>query len=153
MSQPEGARDNLRLRPANADDIELVRELYDDAQTINSILVDMDEAEFEDAHREWFEDLVSDPDRELFIVEEDGVPVGTVGAERVEGATELSWTVAPASRGHGVGRRMVRQLARQIGGPLIARIPLDDLASIRIAETAGLRRSKVEQGAVLYRRG
>lgn len=79
----------------------------------------------------WLIGVFGNPDRALYIAEEGGEPVGTV---RMDG-DELSWTVAPKSRGRGVGTRMV-QAAMDLG-PRLATIKRDNISSQRIAEKAG----------------
>jgi len=67
-----------------------------------------------DDHLAWIQRNLSNPSRQIYIFEEDGKPVGTcrIDKEKKDGQDiyELSWTVAPPSRGKGVGKRMLSSL-------------------------------------------
>lgn len=86
-------------------------------------------------HVAWLERRLSQPQPNLFIAEENGVPVGTI---RVDEDNSLSYTVAPEHRGRGIAARMLR-LVRERFGPLTAEIHPENVGSIRAAERAGHR--------------
>ncbi len=103
-------------------------------------------------HRRWLERILADADRQLFIAEEDGVPVGSVRADADSGAGGgklLSWTVAPEARGRGVGKRMLAALLACLPGPVRAEVKVGNPASARIAAAAGLILDR-EAGGVLH---
>ena len=100
-------------------------------------------------HLAWLAAALADPQREIYIAEADGVAVGTVRVDREADASELSWTVAPEARGRGVGSRTVALAAASIPGAIRAEVKADNRASIRIAETAGMRFER-EAGDVLH---
>lgn len=98
-----------------------------------------------EGHNEWLAKVVSGKvhGRSLFIVElEGGEPVGTVRSDdRNDGFTEVSYTVAPAWRGKGMGKRMVMQFVEKnlSGKRIAARIKKGaNPASERIARALGL---------------
>lgn len=99
-------------------------------------------------HETWLAAVLSDSARCLFVAEVDGVPVGTVRADLREGWWELSWTVAPEARGHGIGRRMVTSVLRYIDGPVRARLKSENRASARIAQAAGMRLDDERDGVI-----
>ena len=101
-----------------------------------------------DGHLRWLAATLENPRRDLWIAEDDG-PVGTVRADHSDGVAELSWTVAPERRGHGVGSRMVSLAASQIDGPIRAEVKVGNEASRKIAESAGMTLER-EEGGVLY---
>ena len=101
-------------------------------------------------HQAWLEDSVSRPDRQLLIAEVDGVAVGTVRADRGDDGCEISWTVAPAARGQGIGQRMVSQLVAQLEGRLWSEVRSGNQASSRIAESAGMRLVNESEGVKYY---
>ena len=84
--------------------------------------------------------------------EENRLPVGTIRAYYSQGEHELSWAVAPNARGRGLGKRMVALLANQITDPIRAEIKADNEASMRIAEYAGMKYVREENGVLHYRR-
>lgn len=129
---------DLRLRPATVADAALLLEWRNDEATRlashNTGVVTPED------HARWLDALLRDPSRRLFIAEVNGDPVGSVRADRdPDGAChELSWTVAPATRGRGMGVRMVQLLLAEVSGPVRAEVKPGNQASVRIAEAAGL---------------
>jgi RimJ/RimL family protein N-acetyltransferase len=108
--------------------------------------------EFE-GHHSWLVDSLADPDRQIYVAEHVGVPVGTVRADRRDDVWHLSWTVAPEFRGRRFGSRMVRLLVASISGPIEAVVRSGNVASIRIAEASGLHLDKEEDGVLRFFRG
>ncbi len=140
----------LTLRPATREDAELLLGWRNDPRTREAShdtrVIPREE------HLAWLSSVLADPDRQLFVAEEDGVPVGTVRADFRDGAWVLSWTVAPDARGRGVGKRMVALLVERLAGPVRAEIKVGNMASVRIAEHAGLVLDREEDGVLHYHR-
>lgn len=101
-------------------------------------------------HVRWLRAVLADPQRQLYIAEEEGRPVGTVRADLSDGVYEISWTVAPSARGAGVGKRMVALLVEQFTGPLRAEVKVGNPASVRIAEATGFRLQSKAEGILHY---
>jgi RimJ/RimL family protein N-acetyltransferase len=91
-------------------------------------------------HQSWLSRTLGSDDHRLMIAEVCGKPAGVVRADRVPQGWELSWTVAPQARGHGVGRRMLVMFVSVLEGRLVATIRSDNVASMRMAAAAGLSR-------------
>lgn len=85
------------------------------------------------SHLQWLSSALANPSRTLFIVEINGVPVGTVRADEDSGVTELSWTVAPEARGMGVAKKMVREAMLLVSGNIKAEVKNSNSASIAVA--------------------
>ncbi len=92
-----------------------------------------------ETHLNWLSSVLVDPDRNLLIAELDGEAVGTCRADLLENVSVISWTIAPESRGQGVGKRMVHQFLSQLKGSVRAEIRDGNRASSRIAESVGLK--------------
>ena len=140
----------LYLRPATLEDAKILFEWRNDPQA-RAASHNQDKISFK-AHLSWLKDSLVNPDRKLYIAEEDGVRVGTVRADWTEGAFTLSWTVRPEFRGKGVGKRMVSLLAKQITEPIRAEVKVGNLASIRIAREAGLQLDYTKNGIMYFSR-
>lgn len=143
--------ETLRLRPATAADAALLLAWRNDEATR---LASHNTAAVEaDAHVRWLDALLRDPARRLFIAVEHGEPVGSVRADRDPDGDchELSWTVAPAARGRGIGARMVRLLLSEVSGPVRAEVKPGNAASVRIAEAAGLHFEAEREGVLHFK--
>jgi RimJ/RimL family protein N-acetyltransferase len=90
-------------------------------------------------HARWLNDSLANASRRLWIAEIDGSAVGTVRADWTAEGIELSWTVAPESRGQGIGSAMVRLVRQSLPGRVYAYLKAGNQASVRIATSAGLQ--------------
>lgn len=140
----------IRLRTATLQDADLLLEWRNDSQTRNAshntAVIEPKE------HLAWLTRTLNNRSRQLFVAEENGVPVGTIRADFVDGFYQLSWTVAPKARGRGVAKQMVAGLAGQISEPIRAEVKLGNTASVRVAEYAGMEFEREADGVLYYRR-
>lgn len=104
-------------------------------------------------HKLWLKATLQNPNRRLYIAEQNGVPVGTVRADLFDGVYELSWTVSPEAQGRGIGKNMVAILAKKIKNPIRAEIKVENSASAKIAEYAGMTFDYEKNGVMYYSRG
>lgn len=141
----------MKLRAATLEDAELLLDWRNDAETrANSRQHDLVPW---DSHVIWLAALLADPARELLIAERDGRAVGTVRFDRERDETALSWTIAPAWRGQGLGRAMVRcAVERTPTARLRAEIVASNARSIAIAREAGFRPSETIGDIMVWRR-
>lgn len=139
---------NLLLRPATLEDAELLFAWRNDPQT-RAASHNQDEIPFQ-AHLDWLKTSLCNPHRKIYIVEEDGKPVGTVRADWKQDAFLLSWTVAPAVRGKGIGKRMVSLLIQTLNAPVCAEIKVGNTASEKIALYTGMCLDHVKDGIQYY---
>lgn len=142
----------MKLRKADFNDWALLLEWKNDPETRNNS-VDFREVR-EEEHKNWLLHLLQNENRQLFVVLEDDIPVGTVRADYEPGTKqyELSWTVAPGMRGKGFGKHMVKLLVDCIQGKVYARVKKGNISSAKIAVFAGLQFIKEEDGIVFYGR-
>lgn len=105
----------------------------------------------ESSHKTWLNKVLADPSTQLFIAEENGIPVGTTRADFHKPLNDylLSWTIAPNARGKGIGKLMVKAMADRLNGKMRAEIKSGNIASVKIAEFAGLSYKK-EENQVLF---
>lgn len=105
----------------------------------------------EASHKTWLNKVLDDPNTQLFIAEENGIAVGTTRADFHEPQNDylLSWTIAPHARGKGIGKLMVKAMADRLNGRIRAEIKSGNVASVKIAEFAGLSYKK-EENQVLF---
>lgn len=129
-------KNTLRLRPVAESDAELLLEWRNDSVT-RAQSIHQDEVTWEE-HISWLKRSLESDSRWLYIAMVGERAVGTCRADSENGKFELSWAVAPKERGNGYGSEMVRQLSER-HQPFFARVRKDNLASIRIAESLGLK--------------
>jgi len=122
----------MKLRAATLDDAQLLFDWRNDPVT-RAMSVSRDPVDWE-GHLAWFKSALASPVRSILIAE-DGVPLGTVRLDK-DIRTEISITLAPAARGHGLATPILR-LATDGRGPFIARIRSGNIASRRAFEAAG----------------
>lgn len=140
----------MHLQPASAQDWKLLLEWRNDIDArMNSQSMQFIP---ENCHRAWLDSVISSSNRHLYIAYENEQPIGTVRADTdpESGISELSWTTAPSARGRGFGKTMVKMLAEQTGGRLLAKIKPGNANSIKIAEHAGLKFSHEDNGILVY---
>jgi len=89
-------------------------------------------------HLAWLARTLADPARELYIAEWDRLPIGSLRVDFADGVHLVSWTVAPAARRRGLGTLMLVALLARIAGEVSALIKVGNIASVRVAERAGL---------------
>lgn len=140
----------MNLRKATIKDWKLLLDWRNDQQTRenskNSDTVPVQK------HRIWLENVVRDPDRYLYIVEDGGKAVGTVRADFDQNTEvyELSWTTAPQARNRSLGKKMVKLLVAKLEKKVLAQIMQGNVPSIKIAEHAGLHQHKEDDGILYY---
>jgi uncharacterized protein (DUF1684 family) len=90
-----------------------------------------------------------------WVVLLDSAPVGYVQATVVGDSAEVAWVIAPAAQGRGVATRASREMVERLTAlgvrRLVAHVHPDHVASARVAERLGLRRTDVvEDGEVRW---
>ena len=142
--------DAIRLRPATVQDADLLLRWRNDPETRNA---SHNTAEIQrEEHIAWLTNTLNNSNRQLYVAEENGIPVGTVRADLSAGEYKLSWTIAPNARGRGVAKQIVALLASQISGAIRAEVKAGNTVSARIAEHAGMEFIHEADGVLHYRR-
>lgn len=142
--------DSIHLRRVVQDDAEQLLAWRNDESTRLSshqmAVISFDE------HQNWLRQSISNPNRQLYIASYLNDAIGTVRADYLNQykAWELSWTLAPNKRGFGLAKLMVLALVDLIDGAVCAEIKEDNLASIRIAEFAGLTLINASDGILRF---
>lgn len=138
----------LVLRPVTIKDAELLFTWRNDPQT-RAASHNQDQINY-DAHLEWLEKSLLDANRKLYLAEDEQTPVGIVRADWQKGAYHLSWTVAPESRGRGIGKKMVSLFVQELNSPICAEVKTGNLASQRIARFVGMNLQYIKNGVMYF---
>lgn len=129
---------DFQLRQANIHDAEkLLAWRNDELTRLSSHTQDLIEVT---QHQVWLERTLKNTDRKLVIAVYQGDDIGSLRADydTKKQAWELSWTLAPNYRGKGLAKEMVRIFANSIKAAICAEVKETNLASVRVAEYAGL---------------
>ncbi len=138
-----GAASAVDVRAAGLEDADLLRAWRNDATT-RSVSRNAQEVTPQD-HLAWLRSSLARPDRLLLVGDRDGRAVGTVRWDAMgRREWEVSITVAPEARGHGVAGALLRAgevaLAEHLGEPpdaLLAVVHRDNTTSRRLFVGSG----------------
>jgi RimJ/RimL family protein N-acetyltransferase len=129
------------LRPARPDDAPRLLEWANDPAT-RAASFDRAEISWRE-HVAWLAAVLADPDRRLWIAEEEGVALGQVRVDRAPGGFGVvSIGLAPGARGRGIGRAVLLMglaaAARELGIRRARAVVMGaNLPSRRLFEGAG----------------
>jgi RimJ/RimL family protein N-acetyltransferase len=136
------SRATVSLRPATADDVDLVYAWANDPAS-RAASFHSGQIEYAD-HVAWFEAQLTRPDRNVFIAEHLGRPVAVVRLDRAserEDRCVISLNVAPEARGQGLARpafeAATREAARLGFATIHALVRPDNQAIVRPLLRAG----------------
>ena len=140
----------LILRNATMDDAAMLLDWRNDEETrkqsFNTDVVPLEN------HLKWLTAVFANPSRQLFVAEAEGVPAGTIRADKdTDGSSELSWTVAPEMRGRGIGKAMLVAACELLSGDLTTQVKTENAASMSMALSVGFTLEKEEGGILHYR--
>ena len=156
MTAPEEPR--VRVRPATADDARLLLDWRNDPEA-RSRSRSSEVIAFAD-HLAWLQGTLASPDRHLLVVEDAGaVPVATTRYDRLppagSGHWEVSISVAPGSRGRGVGGAALRASDEWLGArepgaaAVVAHVRPDNAGSLRLFLRCGYREAASDEPGML----
>lgn len=149
--QPTLTDGDVVLRPWRDEDIEVARLAHDEeiARWFGFPAVIPSYEQHADAVRRWREKYADGRSTVNFLIEHRDQPAGTVEIRDAgDHRGELSWALYSGTRGHGIATRAVRLLIRyafdELGMARVeARVDPANVASLRVAGRAGLRREGV----------
>jgi len=121
------------LRSVNFDDWSLLLEWRNDPVTReNSINPEIVE---EESHKTWLLNSLKNSNREIYILEDNSIPVGTIRSDKNnDNKYFLSWTISPEHRGKGYGAKMLELFLQNRSGEYLAEIYEYNISSIKMVE-------------------
>ncbi len=134
------------------DSADLLAWRNDEATRANSLNTDLID---ETSHSKWFLKAISDEKMDLLIYECNDQKIGTVRLSYSLPNCELSWTINPKFRGMGFSKSMVAKSLKYLNPEcqyLTARVRLNNLASVKIAEYLGMTPVAVENDVIFFRK-
>ena len=143
-------RKSFNLREVKKSDWKVLLEWRNDKITsqnsFNSDLVSVSE------HKEYINNAITYPNRTLFILEYNEIPVGTIKEDRLEkDELELSYTISPMYRGKKIGQIMMSLYLIERKGSFLCEVKEENVPSIKMIEKLGFKFFKTEKGVNFYK--
>ena len=126
----------MKLRKAIFNDWEILLDWRNDPITREN---SFDQGEVsESTHKLWFNDSLLNPYREIYILEDNLIPVGSIRVDTLlTNEYLLSWSIAPDQRGKGYGTKILELLLQDRSGKFVAEIKPNNIASIKMVQNNG----------------
>jgi RimJ/RimL family protein N-acetyltransferase len=126
----------MKLRKAIFDDWKILLDWRNDPITRENSFETGEVSE--QTHKLWFNDSLLNPYREIYILEDNSTPVGSIRSDKVStNQYVLSWSIAPNQRGNGYGTKILELFLQDKTGDFIAEIKPENIASIKMVQKNG----------------
>ena len=143
-------RKSFNLREVKKSDWKFLLEWRNDKITRqnsnNSDLVSVSE------HKEYIKNAITNPNRTLFTLEYNEIPVGTIREDRLEkDELELSYTISPMYRGKKIGQIMMSLYLIERKGSFLCEVQEENIPSIKMIEKLGFKLFNTEKRVNFYK--
>ena len=92
----------------------------------------------EQTHKLWLNDSLLNPYREIYILENNNIPIGSIRSDNVStNQYVLSWSITSNQRGNGYGTKILELFLKGKTGNFIAEIKPENIASIKMVQKNG----------------
>jgi RimJ/RimL family protein N-acetyltransferase len=126
----------MKLRKAIFDDWKILLDWRNDPITRENSFETGEVSE--QTHKLWFNDSLLNPYREIYILEDNLISVGSIRIDTLLiNEYLLSWSIAPTQRGKGYGTKILEMLLQDRKGKFIAEIKPENIASIKMVQKNG----------------
>ena len=143
-------RKSFNLREVKKSDWKVLLEWRNDKITsqnsFNSDLVSLSE------HKEYIKNAITNPNRTLFILECNEIPVGTIREDRLEkDELKLSYTISPMYRGKKIGQIMMSLYLIERKGSFLCEVNEENVPSIKMIKKLGFKLFNTEKRVNFYK--
>ena len=143
-------RKSFNLREVTKSDWKVLLEWRNDKipsqNSFNSDLVSVSE------HKEYIKNTITNPNRTLFTLEYNEIPVGTIREDRLEkDELELSYTISPMYRGKKIGQIMMSLYLIERKGSFLCEVNEENVPSIKMIEKLGFKLFNTEKRVNFYK--
>jgi RimJ/RimL family protein N-acetyltransferase len=129
----------MQLRKATHDDWKILLDWRNDPTTKENSF-NQDKISIE-THRLWFNDSLLNFQRNIYILEDNLTPVGSIRSDNIlHNQYLLSWSIAPNQRGKGYGNKILEIYLQDKTGKFIAEIKPENIASIKMVQKNGFEK-------------
>lgn len=140
----------LNLREITQDDWKILLEWRNDVRTRQNFYSSQFVSESE--HKKYIKDTIDNSERRQFILEYNGVEVGTIREDVYKNTDlKLSYTINPLFRGKKIGQMMIILYLIDRTGVFICEVKEDNIASIKMIEKVGFKFLSKERGINIYK--
>lgn len=123
----------MKLRKAIFDDWEILLKWRNEPITRQNSFTQ--EEILEQDHKIWFSNSLINPYKEIYILEDNSIPVGTIRSDKTSHNDYiLSWNISFNYRGKGYGTEILKLFLKNKKGKFIAKIKPENIASIKMVE-------------------
>ena len=141
---------SFKLRKVTTSDWKVLLEWRNDKisrqNSFNSELISIN------AHKEFINNTLIITERNIFILEYNEIPVGTIREDRLDkNEFELSYTISPMYRGKKIGQIMISLYLIERKGSFLCQVKEDNFPSIRMIENWGFKLFKAENRVNFYK--
>ena len=103
-------------------------------------------------HKEYIKNTIANPNRKLFVLEYNDIPVGTIREDRLENdELELSYTISPMYRGKKIGQIMMSLYLIDTEGSFLCEVKEENIPSIKMIEKLGFKLFNKEKRVNFYK--
>ena len=143
-------RKSFNLREVTKSDWKVLLEWRNDKITrqnsFNSDLVSVSE------HKEYIKNTITNPNRTLFILEYNKIPVGTIREDRLDkDEFELSYIISPMYRGKKIGQIMMSLYLIERKESFLCKVKEENVPSIKMIEKLGFKLFNTEKRVNFYK--
>jgi len=138
----------INLREITYSDSKLLLEWHNDQGT-RKFSFDHSEVDLS-SHTKYINNIIEDTERTQYLLEVNGVPVGTIKDKLLEDCTELSYTVSPYHRGMKISILLMTCYLHNRNGKFLCKINERNIPSIRMVERCGYKLDNVINGVCHY---
>ena len=102
-------------------------------------------------HKEYISDSITNPNRTIFILEYNEIPVGTIREDILDkDEFELSYEISPMFRGKKIGQMMMGLYLIERKGSFLCLVKAENTASIKMIQKLGFKLFKAENRVNFY---
>jgi RimJ/RimL family protein N-acetyltransferase len=129
----------MKLRKAIFDDWKILLDWRNDPITRENSFETGEVSE--QTHKIWFDKSLSNSNREIYILEDNLIPLGSIRSDMVNPDKYiLSWNIDPNQRGKGYGTKILEIYLQDKTGKFIAKIKPENISSIKMVQKNGFEK-------------
>lgn len=142
----------IRFRPVKEEDAGLLFDWANEA-LVREMSIRQEPIVWED-HISWIKKQLVNDDIRMFLLEEDGMPVGQLRLEKKEGVWMIGYSVDADHRGKGYGKKLIMHAFDNIeSGSIVALVKPANQTSVKIFSDLGFSdKGQIEENGVLLTR-